>query len=115
MSIEVEKLHSITSKTLGASGKHFDEMFVSAVNDVSRVLSMRTFLSPPSVTKITDTLSVDEKYVTVYKDGVRYFMSQMGEWGRQPSENEGAIWQRSFADASAESMIDEDPDVGFVR
>jgi hypothetical protein len=115
MSIEVSELHSVMSKTLGASGRHFDELFLSALNDVSRELTMRTFLEPSIVTSLTDSIDLDAKYVTCYKDGIRYFMSKSGEWGRQPDDNEDAVWQRSFANAQAEAFVDEDPDVGFVR
>lgn len=122
MAIEVEKLHSFTARSFGSSGRDFDDMLISAVNDVSRDLRRDTYETVATsgsdgenVERITDAIDLGKKYIKVYKDGIRYYMSIASEWGREPDGNEEAIYRRSMADAQYISRTDKDPDVGFVR
>lgn len=122
MAIEVSKLRDYFAETLGSSGSSFEKILISGVNDVSRDLRSETLLNPaPSgedtenVEQINETLDLDNKYVKVYKDGIRFYMGLAGEWGREPSGNEERLYMRSLGQAQRMAYKDEDPDTGFVR
>ena len=122
MSIDVSKLRDAMERTLGSSGTGFDEMIVSSVNDVSRDLRSRTMLSfsingddGEYADRIDNIIDLDKKYISVYKDGIRYYLGLAGEWGRKPDKNAFMQYQLAMAQAQREAMIDEDPDIGFIR
>lgn len=122
MSIEVSKLRDVMAKSLGTSGTGFEDMVISAVNDVARDLRSKTYLDftingadGEYADRIDNEIDLDKKYVTVFKDGIRFYLGLAGEWGREPDEMAGQQYQRSLAQAQREAMIGEDPDTGFVR
>lgn len=122
MSIEVSKLRDVMARSLGASGTGFDDNVISAVNDVARDLRSRTVLDfsingedGEYADRIDNDIDLDKKYVSVFKDGIRYYLGLSGEWGREPDEEALMQYRRSISQAQREALIDEDGDTGFVR
>jgi hypothetical protein len=120
--IEVSKLHDYAAKVLGASGRNFQELAISAVNDVSRDLRSRTVMDVAtsgddgeSVAALSDTITLDQKYLTVYKRGLLFYMGLSGGWGREPDENAERYYRMALGEAQRLALVEEDGDVGFVR
>jgi len=122
MSLEASKLYQYASRVLGTSGMDFEEAVISAINDVSRDLRSKTKLtvsvsgdSSTNVEQKSETIDLDDQYLSVYKRGIIYYVGISGEWGREPDQYAFMNYRRAMGEAQRLAREDEDPDVGFVR